>query len=102
MTEALDHLWQTIESRKKQRPVGSYTVELLTAGVPRIARKVGEEAVETAVAALSEGDERLISEMADLFYHCLVLLSARDLSLDDLQAELVRRFSVSKSGSNDR
>jgi phosphoribosyl-ATP pyrophosphohydrolase len=116
MTEALDHLWQTIESRKKQRPVGSYTVELLTAGVPRIARKVGEEAVETAVAALSEGkvgeeavetavaalsegDERLISEMADLFYHCLVLLSARDLSLDDLQAELARRFSGSNSGS---
>ena len=92
MTEPLEQLWSTIESRKQNPPPGSYTAELFAAGLPRIARKVGEEAVETAVAALSEGNERLISEMADLFYHCLVLLSAKNLSLEDLQAELARRF----------
>jgi phosphoribosyl-ATP pyrophosphohydrolase len=92
MTDALQQLWSTIESRKQAMPPGSYTAELFEAGIPRIARKVGEEAVETVVAALSEGDERLISEMADLAYHCLVLLSARDLSMSDLTAELARRF----------
>jgi phosphoribosyl-ATP pyrophosphohydrolase len=92
MTDTLQQLWNTIESRKVNRPVGSYTAELFAAGIPRIAQKVGEEAVETAVAALSEGNERLLSEMADLVYHCLVLLSAKDLSWADLQAELARRF----------
>jgi phosphoribosyl-ATP pyrophosphohydrolase len=92
MTDALEQLWNTIESRKQLLPPGSYTAELFAAGVPRIAQKVGEEAVETVVSALSEGDERLISEMADLVYHCLVLLSARDLSMADLTAELARRF----------
>ena len=92
MTDPLQQLWNTIESRKENRPIGSYTAELFAAGIPRIAQKVGEEAVETAVAALSEGNERLLSEMADLVYHCLVLLSAKDLSWADLQAELARRF----------
>ena len=92
MTETLQQLWSTIESRKQDPPIGSYTAELFAAGIPRIAQKVGEEAVETAVAALSEGNERLLSEMADLVYHCLVLLSAKDLSWADLQAELARRF----------
>jgi len=92
MTDTLQQLWTTIESRKENRPSGSYTVELLDAGIPRIAQKVGEEAVETAVAALSEGNERLLSEMADLVYHCLVLLSAKNLNWADLEAELARRF----------
>ena len=92
MTDTLQQLWTTIESRKENRPSGSYTVELLDAGIPRIAQKVGEEAVETAVAALSEGNERLLSEMADLVYHCLVLLSAKGLTWADLQAELAERF----------
>jgi len=92
MTETLQQLWSTIESRKRNPPPGSYTAELFAAGVPRIAQKVGEEAVETAVAALSEGNDRLLSEMADLVYHCLVLLSAKGLSWADLQDELARRF----------
>jgi phosphoribosyl-ATP pyrophosphohydrolase len=92
MTDTFEQLWSTIEARKVDLPPGSYTAELFASGVPRIARKVGEEAVETVVAALSEGDERLISEMADLLYHCLVLLSARNLSLVALQTELARRF----------
>jgi phosphoribosyl-ATP pyrophosphohydrolase len=92
MTDALQELWSTIESRKQAPPPGSYTAELFASGIPRIARKVGEEAVETVVAALSEGDERLISEMADLAYHCLVLLSARNLTMAHLTDELERRF----------
>jgi phosphoribosyl-ATP pyrophosphohydrolase len=92
VTETLQQLWSTIESRKQNAPPGSYTAELFAAGVPRIAQKVGEEAVETAVAALSEGNERLLSEMADLVYHCLVLLSAKGLSWADLEDELARRF----------
>jgi phosphoribosyl-ATP pyrophosphohydrolase len=92
MTETLQQLWSTIESRRQNPPPGSYTAELFAAGVPRIAQKVGEEAVETVVAALSEEKERLLSEMADLVYHCLVLLSAKGLSWADLQDELARRF----------
>jgi len=92
MTDTLQQLWSTIESRKQNPPSGSYTAELFAAGVPRISRKVGEEAVETVVAALSEGNERLLSEMADLIYHCLVLLAAKGLTWTDLQAELARRF----------
>jgi len=92
MTDTLQQLWSTIESRKQNPPSGSYTADLFAAGVPRISRKVGEEAVETVVAALSEGNERLLSEMADLIYHCLVLLAAKGLTWTDLQAELARRF----------
>jgi phosphoribosyl-AMP cyclohydrolase / phosphoribosyl-ATP pyrophosphohydrolase len=92
VTETLRQLWETIESRKQRPPPGSYTAKLFDAGLPRIAQKVGEEAVETIVAAMSEGDERLLSEMADLIYHCMVLLSARALDWADLEAELGRRF----------
>jgi phosphoribosyl-ATP pyrophosphohydrolase/phosphoribosyl-AMP cyclohydrolase len=92
VTETLRQLWETIESRKQHLPPDSYTAELFEAGLPRIAQKVGEEAVETIVAAMSEGDERLVSEMADLIYHCMVLLSAKALDWADLEAELARRF----------
>ncbi len=92
MTETLLQLWSTIESRKRNPPPGSYTASLFEAGVPRIAQKVGEEAVEVVVAAMSEGDARLLSEMADLFYHCMVLLSAKRVDWSDLEAELARRF----------
>jgi phosphoribosyl-ATP pyrophosphohydrolase len=92
MSDVLETLWNTIEDRKRNPPPGSYTASLFAAGLPRIAQKVGEEAVETAVAALSEKDERVVYEMADLVYHCLVLLAAKGLSLEQLEAELARRF----------
>jgi phosphoribosyl-ATP pyrophosphohydrolase len=57
-----------------------------------MAQKVGEEGVETAIAALTEGDDRLVYEMADLVYHCLVLLAAKDHAWADVEAELARRF----------
>jgi phosphoribosyl-ATP pyrophosphohydrolase len=92
MSEVFETLWRTIEARKQDAPAGSYTARLLSEGVPRIARKVGEEGVETAVAALSESDERVVAEMADLLYHCLVLLAARGLTFAQLEAELAARF----------
>jgi phosphoribosyl-ATP pyrophosphohydrolase/phosphoribosyl-AMP cyclohydrolase len=88
----LAHLEAVIQDRKLNPQPGSYTCELLDAGLPRILRKVGEEAVEIIIAAQSEGDERLVSELADLTYHTLVLLAARDLAWSDVEAELARRF----------
>ncbi len=84
-------LWSTIEDRQAHPRPGSYTTSLFEAGL-RMAQKVGEEAVETAVAALSEGDDRLLYEMADLVYHCMVLLAAKGLAWADVEAELARRF----------
>ena len=89
----LAHLEAVIQDRKANPRAGSYTSKLLDAGLPRMAQKVGEEAVETVVAAQSEGDERLVSELADLVYHALVLLAARDLSWADVEASLARRFA---------
>jgi phosphoribosyl-AMP cyclohydrolase / phosphoribosyl-ATP pyrophosphohydrolase len=84
-------LWRTIAERAKDRPAGSYTTALLDAGVPVVARKVGEEAVEVMVAAFSESDDRLVSEAADLIYHLYVLLAARGLEITALDAELASR-----------
>lgn len=92
MSEVLTALWQTIEDRKRNPPPGSYTASLFAAGMPRIAQKVGEEGVEVAVAALSQSDERVIAEMADLVYHALVLLAGRGLTLEAVEAELAARF----------
>ncbi len=92
MDEVLQSLWNTIEDRKANPKAGSYTASLFEAGLPRIAQKVGEEAVETAVAALSEGDDRVVYEMADLVYHCMVLLAAKGLTWRDIETELARRF----------
>lgn len=92
MSEVLQTLWETIEERKRNPRPGSYTASLFAAGLPRIAQKVGEEAVETAVAALSQTDDRVVAEMADLVYHCLVLLAAKGLQWTEVEAELARRF----------
>ena len=84
-------LWRTIAERAATRPPGSYTTELLDAGLGACARKVGEEAVELSVAALDESDERVVEEAADLVYHLYVLLAARGLDVADVEAELARR-----------
>ena len=92
MSEVLEALERTIAERRQNPPPGSYTATLFAAGMPRIAQKVGEEGVETVVAALSQGDDRVVAEMADLVYHCLVLLAARGLRWSEVEAELARRF----------
>ena len=87
----LARLAGTVAERARTRPAGSYTAQLLEAGVAKIAQKVGEEAVETVVAATAEDDARLASEAADLLYHLVVLLEAKQLPLDRVLEELERR-----------
>ena len=88
---SIQWLFDIIEDRKKNPSEGSYTSSLFAEGLPRIAQKVGEEGTEVVVAALSQEDQRLIEEVADLTYHTLVLLSARGLSPELVLAELKRR-----------
>ncbi len=92
MDDIIERLEAIIADRKRNAPAGSYTTSLFAAGLPRIAQKVGEEGVETVVAALSQGDDRVAAEMADVIYHCLVLLAAREMRWSDVRAELARRF----------
>jgi phosphoribosyl-AMP cyclohydrolase / phosphoribosyl-ATP pyrophosphohydrolase len=87
----LGRLAATIARRSQERPDGSYTVKLLDRGIAKIAQKVGEEAVETVVAATAEDETRLAAETADLLYHLLVLLQARGVPLQQVWAELERR-----------
>jgi len=87
----LARLADTIADRARTRPAGSYTAKLLSEGPAAAARKVGEEAVETVVAAGSETPDRLASEAADLLYHLLVLLEAKQLPLERVLEELERR-----------
>jgi phosphoribosyl-ATP pyrophosphohydrolase/phosphoribosyl-AMP cyclohydrolase len=84
-------LWRTIVQRDTENDPASYTVQLLRGDRGRLAQKVGEEGVETVVAALSESDERVVSEIADLWYHALVLLRARGLDPAAVEDELLRR-----------
>lgn len=80
-----------VEQRQRERPEGSYTTRLFDAGLRRIAQKVGEEGVETALAAVAQDDDALLDEAADLAYHLLVLLRARGHGLAELDARLATR-----------
>jgi len=84
-------LWRAVRQRQLERPEGSYVVQLLDEGPRAAAQKVGEEGVEVALAAVAEDDERLVSELADLWFHTYVLLAARGLSPVDVERELGRR-----------
>ena len=87
----LEELFGIVLDRQASPPPGSYTARLLAAGEDEIMKKLGEEAIEVILAAKGQGDERLISEMADLYYHSLVLLAARGLTLSAVEAELDAR-----------
>ena len=87
----LRELSEIIQDRKANPIEGSYTARLFAEGEDRILQKVGEEAVEVILAAKGQGNQRLVEEVSDLFYHTLVLLSAKDLTLSDVEAELRRR-----------
>lgn len=91
MSDVLDTLFTTILDRQANPRPGSYTTKLLDTGEDEVLKKVGEEAMEVILAAKGQGNERLISEVADLFYHLLVLLAARGLTLADVETELARR-----------
>ncbi|MGE3475418.1 MAG: phosphoribosyl-ATP diphosphatase [Rhodospirillaceae bacterium] len=90
----LAEMLEVIERRKSSDQITSYTARLYAKGVHKIAQKVGEEAVETTVAAVAESKERLARESADLLYHLLVLWSAKDLAMTDVWAELENRFGA--------
>ena len=93
-TDPLDILETTIRERLGDDPASSYVARLASKGTAHIAQKVGEEATETVIAALTAPD-KLASEAADLVFHLLVLLADRGLSLADVRAELARREGVS-------
>jgi phosphoribosyl-AMP cyclohydrolase / phosphoribosyl-ATP pyrophosphohydrolase len=84
---------EVVAQRRAELPAGSYTTSLFEAGVRRVAQKVGEEGVETALAAVVEDDDALLGEAADLVYHLLVLLRSRDLGLADVESVLRERHS---------
>jgi phosphoribosyl-ATP pyrophosphohydrolase len=88
---ALDHLSATIEARKGADPETSWTAKLLAKGPAKCAEKFGEEAVEAIIEAVKGDRAALTAEAADVLYHLLVMLAARDVSLAEVLAELERR-----------
>ncbi|MDP3961407.1 MAG: phosphoribosyl-ATP diphosphatase [Pseudorhodobacter sp.] len=92
---ALDRLAATIAARKSADPEGSWTARLLARGPEKCAEKFGEEAVEAIIEAVRGDRARLTSEAADVLYHLLVMLAARDVTLADVLTELARREGTS-------
>ena len=93
--DALIRLETTIADRRSADPATSYVARLHAEGTPLMARKLGEEAVEAAVAALAGSREELIGEAADVLFHLLVLIGAKDIALADVCAEIERREGTS-------
>lgn len=92
---ALDRLAATIEARKGGDPETSWTAKLLSQGPEKAAEKFGEEAVEAVIEAVRGDRDRLTAEAGDVLYHLFVMLAARDLTLNDVLAELERREGTS-------
>jgi phosphoribosyl-ATP pyrophosphohydrolase/phosphoribosyl-AMP cyclohydrolase len=89
--EVLNSLYNVIESRKRERPEGSYTTYLFEQGLDKILKKVGEECAETIIAAKNDDQQAFANESADLLYHLLVLFVQRGVTLDEVQSELFSR-----------
>jgi len=94
LSQTLDQLYGLILYRQRERPANSYTTYLFDQGLDKILKKVGEEATETVVAAKNESQTALVEEASDLIYHLLVLLVARNISLDQIRDELVARHQT--------
>jgi phosphoribosyl-ATP pyrophosphohydrolase len=92
--DVLDRLATIIKARRKSKPEESYTRRLIDSAPIKPAKKLGEEAVEMAIAALAQDDKALIAEAADLLYHMLVVLESRHIALDEVLGELERRMSA--------
>jgi phosphoribosyl-AMP cyclohydrolase / phosphoribosyl-ATP pyrophosphohydrolase len=90
-------LWRRVAERARERPEGSYVASLLAGGPAACARKVGEEGVEAALAGAGESDERLVEELADLWFSSYVLLAARGLDPAAVERELERRAAPSRT-----
>jgi len=95
MADSLDTLEQTIRERRTGDPATSYVAKLTARGRAKIAQKLGEEAVETVIAAMADDKAAITGEAADLVFHLAILLADAGLSLDDVRAELARREGVS-------
>lgn len=95
MSDILKDLAATIQSRKGADPDSSWTAKLLSKGPEKCAEKFGEEAIEAIIAAAKDDRENLTYEAADVLYHLLVMLAARDVALEDVLGELARRQGVS-------
>jgi len=94
-TDVLDQVYATLQARKGADPASSYVARLYRDGLDAILKKVGEEAAETVIAAKNADAAALTHELADLWFHSLVLMAARDLPLSALTAELARRMGRS-------
>lgn len=95
MSEVLSRLAETLESRKGADPASSYVAKLYAKGLDTILKKIGEEATETVIAAKGGDKAQVVYEMADLWFHSLVLLAQQGLHPDDVLAELARREGLS-------
>lgn len=95
MNTILKKLTETLEARKKDDPTKSYTASLYRDGLEAILKKVNEEAFETIIAARQGDDKELIREVADLWFHTLVLMAHKNLSAEDILNELARREGTS-------
>lgn len=95
MSDTLEKLAEVIEARKTAAADTSYVASLFERGMNTILKKVGEEAAETIIAAKDDDDSQVIYETADLWFHTLVMLSARGLGPGEVLAELERRFGLS-------
>ncbi len=95
MSHVLDDLYATIAARRGADPTTSYTAKLFDRGRGKIAQKVGEEAVETVIAAITEGPDKVVSESADLLYHLLVLWADAGVTPERVWDELAQRQGVS-------
>jgi len=93
--DVLDRLFTVIVNRREADPDTSYVARQLQAGTSRIAQKVGEEAVETALAAVNRDEKELASESADLLFHLMILWADGGLAPSDVYAELIRREGIS-------
>lgn len=94
-THILDQLYAVVRARKGDDPDQSYTARLFAKGTPKIAQKLGEEAVETVIAALAESPENVASESADLLYHLMVLWADKGIDPADVWAILAQRQGIS-------
>lgn len=92
----LDKLYKIIEDRKNKMPENSYVASLFREGKDRIIQKVGEEATEVVIAAKNEEKTRIVSEVADLLFHILILLSLNEIKLIEVFKELQKRRSLNK------
>ena len=95
LSAVLDELYALLQQRKSADPASSYAASLYAKGSDAILKKLGEEAVETVIAAKNEDPKALVYELADLWYHMLVLMAQRDIAPQQIAAELARRSGQS-------